>query len=454
MNFVNPLRRASKLPALQPSTPVADYEGQHQASDFQTSHLQSRDCGLVSHYANRYVNCSLPTKKPTPQSIHPDVRTIGRGSPEHTSYLAAINQTETPVETATPDSSKRLRRRQRAVTLRQRLIAAGLVATVLLSGFGGSVSAQNRYQVRAGDTLESVAAEFGADPEAILRSSWLSNPPYLTVGDVIIIPVQGQSPDEAAAMAAERVGTSPWTSGVYWVEEGDSIELISGYLGVDPEALLELNGLTWSDLIYAGERLLIPGGATDVSVPTEPASDYSAYVWVPTHQQEHSLSCEYASAFIATSAFGNPIPESVFINSIPVTPNPHFGFRGDIDGTWGNYDDYGIYPEPMVPILNDYGFAAEVFYSLGDTSELKAHLDAGHPVVTWLAMWGDTGLVYKDDGTYTVFAGSHVMTAYAYNDEGVFLSNPGNSTYLFMEWATFVWMWGTIDGMSMAVYPY
>ncbi len=454
MNFVNPLRRAPKLTALQPTTQLADDDLKQQTSDFKARAPFSPDCGLVSRYANRYAKCSLPTNPPTTQTPSPDVRTIGRGSPEHTSYLALVNATESSVEEAVPVASKRVRGRERVVTLRQRLIAAGLVATIMLGGFGGTVSAQNRYQVRAGDTLESVAAEFGVDPEAILRSSWLSNPPYLTVGDVIIIPDQGQTPDEAAAMAAKRVGTSPWTSGVYWVEEGDSIEWISGYLGVDPEALLELNGLTWSDMIYAGDRLLIPGEATDVTVPNEPASDYSAYVWVPTHQQEHGLSCEYASAFIATSAFGNPIPESVFINSIPVTSNPHFGYRGDIDGTWGNYDDYGIYPEPLVPILNDYGYAAEIFYSMGDTSELKAHLDAGHPVVTWLAMWGDTGLVYKDEGTYTVFAGAHVMTAYAYNDEGLFLSNPGNGSYLFMEWATFVWMWGTIDGMSMAVYPY
>ncbi len=134
--------------------------------------------------------------------------------------------------------------------------------------------------------------------------------------------------------------------------------------------------------------------------------------------------------------------------------NPHYGYRGNIDGWWGNYDDYGIYPEPLIPILNEYGFNGDVFYSEGDIGQLTAELDAGHPVIVWLALWGDTGVVYDDEGTYRIFAGEHVMTAYGYDIDGVYLSDPAAGGYVYYDWGTFTSMWATSDGMSLAVYPY
>ena len=71
--------------------------------------------------------------------------------------------------------------------------------------------------------------------------------------------------------------------------------------------------------------------------------------------------------------------------------------------------------------------------------------------MVWLALWGDTGKVYTDDGRYTVFAGDHAMTAYGYDDNYVYLSDPATGSYRTIDWATFLWMWGTIDGMSLAI---
>jgi LysM repeat protein len=122
----------------------------------------------------------------------------------------------------------------------RRLFAAWLVAVLLLAGLAGSGLAQQRYVVKDGDTLESIAAEFGVDPEAILRASWMASPPNPRPGEVLVIPDPGQSPDEAAEVAAAREGTSPWVSGAYVVQPGDSIEYIAGIYGVDPNALADL----------------------------------------------------------------------------------------------------------------------------------------------------------------------------------------------------------------------
>jgi LysM repeat protein len=342
------------------------------------------------------------------------------------------------------------------------LVTAAFVLAILLAGTGQGALAQQRYLVQPGDTLQSVAAEFGVDPEAILAASWLADPPNLQPGEVIVIPEPGQTPSEAAVDAAAREGTSPWVAAAYYVESGDTIEVIAADFGVDLDALIAINGLTNPDLLEIGQRILIP--ATLDEATGEPlvgstgavggqGSLNPAHPWVPTHQQERNLSCEYAAAYIATSSFGNGIPERVFMENVPRAKNPHYGYRGDIDGRWGGYDDYGVYPEPLVPVLNDYGFIGEVFYGEYDPTLLKAHLDAGHPVIVWLALWGDTGVRYHDEDTYTIFAGEHVVVAYAYDAGGVYLSDPANATYKFMDWERFISTWGTSDGMSLAVYP-
>ena len=318
--------------------------------------------GLIERYARRAQTRTAPH----PETYAPVIESIGRGTPEHATAIAATAPT---LHRSDPTRPRRTgRQHSQSDAIRQRLIAAGLAITFCLTGFAGTAHAQQRYVVQPGDTLESVAAEFGVDPDAIARSSWLSNPPELTPGDVIIIPDIGQSPEEAAQVAIANEGTSPWTTGVYWVVDGDTIESIASAYDVDPEALLAINGLSWNDYIYAGQRLLIPGsGDVPSALQSNENGPYLANgARVPAYQQARTLSCEYAAVYIATSALGYGIPESVFIESIGVTENPHYGFRGDIDAAWGGYDNYGIYPEPLVADPQDYGYQADIFYSDGD----------------------------------------------------------------------------------------
>ena len=166
----------------------------------------------------------------------------------------------------------------------------------------------------------------------------------------------------------------------------------------------------------------------------------------------YSLSCEYAAAYIATSAFGWGVPESAFIERIGVSANPHWGYRGDIHGAWGGADDYGVYPEALVPTLNEFGFTADVFYG-GDASALTARIDAGMPVMTWLGYFGDTAWVQEDEGTYLLAPGLHVVTVYGYDDGGVYVSNPGRGNLDYYAWGDFLAMWSVLDGMALGVAP-
>lgn len=340
---------------------------------------------------------------------------------------------------------------------RRFLVGTAAAVLVLVSATGTGFAGQQRYEAHDGETVETVASAFGVDPEAIRTSSYLPNGDVLSGGQVIVIPEPGQSPSAAALMAAEREGTSPFVEAAYWVEPGDTLAGIAAAYGVAPEAVAGFNGITDPGNLAVGSRVLIPSVAGEsITADGGDAAPGGPAVSVPgvgTHAQEHNLSCEYAAASIATGAFGDGIPESTFLAQVPVTANPHYGYRGNIDGMWGNTTDYGVYPEALVPVLSAAGFAAEVMYTFGDVAPLTAHIDAGHPVMVWLGLWGDTREVLSYQDTYSVFAGMHVVTVYGYDDGGVYVSDPARGTFEFHSWDAFVGMWRVIDGMSLAIYP-
>lgn len=172
---------------------------------------------------------------------------------------------------------------------------------------------------------------------------------------------------------------------------------------------------------------------------------------VVTYVQQRNLSCEYAAVSIATGMLGGWIDEYDMEQLTGWSENPHWGYRGDITGWWGNTDDYGVYASALVPGLNARGFQGHVFY--GAPEDLMASLDAGRPTIVWLGMWGETSFdAYTADGTrYQLTPGMHVMTAYGYDASGVYLSDPATGSLVYYDWATFNGMWQVMDGMALGV---
>lgn len=145
------------------------------------------------------------------------------------------------------------------VNASRRILVATVAAVIVFASVAGTgFAGQQRYEAHEGETVSSVAAAFGVDPEAIRSSSFLSNGDALSSGEVIIIPEPGQSPSDAARMAAEREGTSPFVEAAYWVESGDTVAGIAATYGVNAGALAEFNGITDPANLPVGSRILIP----------------------------------------------------------------------------------------------------------------------------------------------------------------------------------------------------
>src|SRR6478672_3289959 len=79
----------------------------------------------------------------------------------------------------------------------------------------------------------------------------------------------------------------------------------------------------------------------------------------PSVEQWYNLSCEYAAAAAVTLYWGNLVSQRTFLREVPNSPNPHRGFRGDIHGSGGGLNNYGIYAEPLVPVLERRGYNAD-----------------------------------------------------------------------------------------------
>ena len=187
----------------------------------------------------------------------------------------------------------------------------------------------------------------------------------------------------------------------------------------------------------------------------EESAAASAFLDVPVYTQQRNLSCEYASLVMALATYGTWVSEWDFDALVPLSENPHVGYRGDINGQWGNTTDYGVYPEALVEPLAQFGFRGEVIYAEGDDSILRGFLDNHVPVVIWLGMWGDQSFYeYASDGTaYKLNPGYHVVVASGYDESGVYAVDPAKGSSISWTWSDFMWMWNAMDGMALAVWP-
>jgi uncharacterized protein YvpB len=206
-------------------------------------------------------------------------------------------------------------------------------------------------------------------------------------------------------------------------------------------------------LVPVALSLLLTQAAT---TPAYAASDAAIIDGFPSVTQWYNLSCEYAAAAAVTLYWGNLVSQKDFVREVPSSPNPHLGFRGDINGTGGGIDDYGIYAEPLATVLENHGYDATVFYGT-DVDRLKANIAAGNPAVVWLTVgkYEDRPEYYEvyDGQRFKLVPYEHSVVAYGYDDEGIYLMDVGDGGYYHTEWSSFIRRWGYFDGMTLIIRP-
>lgn len=113
------------------------------------------------------------------------------------------------------------------------------------------------YYVAAGDTLDSIAVQFGVSAASIMRQNGLTNPDFIYVGQVLIIPNFGQS--SGSHNWGQQPGFGCQTSHI--VRAGETLSGIAWMYGTTIYDLLQTNNLHNKDFVYVGQKLCIPGSS-------------------------------------------------------------------------------------------------------------------------------------------------------------------------------------------------
>jgi uncharacterized protein YvpB len=209
---------------------------------------------------------------------------------------------------------------------------------------------------------------------------------------------------------------------------------------------------------WAGVPLMLPVVITAFFAQpahTEAAGNAVIIKGFPSVQQWYNLSCEYAAAAAVTLYWGNLVSQNTFIREVPSSPDPHIGFRGDINGPFGGINDYGVYAEPLATVLENHGYNATVYYN--DLDSLKSNIDAGNPAVVWLTVGQneDRPSYYHElDGQqYKLVPGEHAVVAYGYDDTGIYLMDVSDGGFYHTAWDSFLRRWGYFDDMTLVITP-
>lgn len=99
----------------------------------------------------------------------------------------------------------------------------------------------NKYLVKEGENIKTLASKFGVSPEELIRINNLYYGESLRAGQEIIVPKNEEK-----------------YFNTYVIESGDSLYKIAEKYNINPTLLAALNGLEMEDYIYPGQELLIP----------------------------------------------------------------------------------------------------------------------------------------------------------------------------------------------------
>jgi len=151
-------------------------------------------------------------------------------------------------------------------------LISGLAVAMLLAAVPAAAASplrapeQTNHLVQPGDNLYRLALRYGTTVNAIVAANGLTNPNAIYVGQRLVIRTGSSSTTSGSPPATT-------TSSYYVIQRGDTLSGIALRHGVTTWALVTANGLSSPNMIYAGQRLTIPGTGTSSSTTLPDAPD-------------------------------------------------------------------------------------------------------------------------------------------------------------------------------------
>ena len=191
---------------------------------------------------------------------------------------------------------------------------------ITVEGVSTPTPAPYRYTVQAGDTLGSIAQNFGVPAVRIVEVNNLLNPDNLLVGGELIIPdyqpTAAEAPQEGNAGVDTSADPAAGASVVHIVQPGQGLLQIAAQYGIDEAALAAANGITNRNLLRVGQQLVIPG----VSAQEAAAARGQLYV-VQSGESLASIAVRYGVTVQELVALNNLAnPDAIYVGQELIVP--------------------------------------------------------------------------------------------------------------------------------------
>ncbi len=166
------------------------------------------------------------------------------------------------------------------------------------------------HVVAWGETLFSIARQYGTTVEAISTANSITDPTRIYAGQRLVIPSTTLPP------------VPPEVGAVHVVQVGENLYRIALRYGTTVRALAELNSLTNPNHVVVGQHLLIPGSPTAPVVAYQPA--HAATTHVVQHGETLSSIAARYSVSLWTLAQTNNIanPGWLLAGQVLTIPQP------------------------------------------------------------------------------------------------------------------------------------
>lgn len=157
--------------------------------------------------------------------------------------------------------------------------------------------------VQPGDTVSALALRYETTTQAIIAANDLNESALIFRGQGLIIPVRSvptSTPVPNQPTAAPTATPVPPTPSTYVVQRGDTLTTIATQFSTTVGALVQQNGITNPNRIFAGQELAIPTGSTSptpvpptaipaTNAPVATATQFIAPTPIPATAQTYTV---------------------------------------------------------------------------------------------------------------------------------------------------------------------
>lgn len=274
--------------------------------------------------------------------------------------------------------------------LRPLLFAWLCAVTVFITGLG-SASADSSHIVVSGESLTSIAYQYGITASELAAANGLAWNAWVYVGQTLTIP-DGRTAAPSPAPATPAGGATT----VYYVQAGDTLFSVGLRFGTTVDALMVANGLSTST-IYAGQKLYVPSSA-GLTTPS-PVVTGGASVPAPGAGErwiDVNLSTQTITAYEGNVA----VNTSLASTGLPRTPTVVGSYRiyvkyvaTDMEGGSYAYGDYYYLPDVPYTMYFYKGYGIHGTYWHNNFGNPMSHgcVNLPTPVAEWFFNWASVG---------------------------------------------------------------